>query len=257
MKAPPGYPSHGRACRLIKCIYGLKLSSREWDTHLSKMLIKMRFRKADFDSCIFIHKTGEVIIAIHLDDILSFYWSVEHKNCVSLQLHVEFEMTETGIANWVLEIHLIHIKTGVILSQEVYLKCVLIKHGFDESRHVATPIDNNVHLQKGTEVEKIDYPTIYQSIIGSLIYAVFDTRPNLAYPVTMLSQFFSCPTKAHLAAVHGFLRYFKGSLDWLLFHIKMPPTALIDFSDASYTSDIDDRCSSTGHYFMLRKSLIS
>jgi hypothetical protein len=165
-------------------------------------------------------------------------------------------MTETGTANWALGIHLIDTNTGVILSQEAYLKRVLIKYGFDESRPVATPIDNNVHLQKGTETEKIDDPTIYQSIIGSLMYAVIGTRPDLAYTVTTFSQFSSCPTKAHLAAVHRVLRYLKTTLDWSLFYAKTPPTALIGFSDASYASDIDDRRSFTGHCFMLGKALI-
>jgi hypothetical protein len=115
MKSPPGYPTPGEACRLIKCIYGLNQSSREWYACLSKTLIKMRFRKADFDPCVFIHKTGEVVIAIYLDDILIFYWSVERNNRVSLQLYAEFEMTETGTANWALGIHLIYTKTGLIL----------------------------------------------------------------------------------------------------------------------------------------------
>ncbi|KAH0604081.1 uncharacterized protein H6S33_007112 [Morchella sextelata] len=114
----------------------------------------MGFRKVDFDPCVFIHKAAEVVIAIYVDDILIFYWFVKLKNHVSLQLHAEFEKTETVTANWALGIHLIHTKTGMILSQKVYFKCVLIKYGFDESRPVATPIDNNIHLQKGTEVEK-------------------------------------------------------------------------------------------------------
>jgi hypothetical protein len=75
----------------------------------------MGFRKVDFNPCVFIHKTGEVVIAIYVDDILIFYWSVGCKNRVSLQLYAEFKMTETATANWALGIYLIHNKTGVIL----------------------------------------------------------------------------------------------------------------------------------------------
>ncbi|KAH8152987.1 uncharacterized protein LAJ45_02574 [Morchella importuna] len=73
----------------------------------------------------------------------------------------------------------------------------------------------------------------------------------------MLSQFSSCSTKTHLAAVHRVLRYLKGTLDWSLFYPKTQPTALIGYSDASYASDIDDRRSFTGHCFMLGEALIS
>ncbi|KAH0607847.1 uncharacterized protein H6S33_002881 [Morchella sextelata] len=95
-------------------------------------------------------------------------------------------MTETVTANWALEIYLIHTKTGVMLLQKAYVKRVVIKYSFNESRPLATSIDNNVQLQNATEAEKIDDPTMYQSIIGSLMYAVIGTRPDLAYTVTML-----------------------------------------------------------------------
>jgi hypothetical protein len=59
-------------------------------------------------------------------------------------------MMETGTANWALGIHLIHTKTGIMLSQEAYLKHIPIKYSFHEFRTVATLIDSNVHLQMGT-----------------------------------------------------------------------------------------------------------
>lgn len=214
MESPPACPTPSRVCKQIKCMYSLKQSSREWYTYFSKVLIKIWFRKADFDPCIFIHKTGEVVIAIYMDNILSFYWSIECKNRVRLPLHSEFKMTETGIANWAPGIHLIQTKTGIILSHKAYLKHLLIKYSFDESWPVATPIDNNVHLQKGTDVEKIDDTTVNQSIIGSLIYAVISTRPDLAYTITICSQFPWCPTKAHLAAVHHVFCYLMCTLNW-------------------------------------------
>jgi hypothetical protein len=89
------------------------------------------------------------------------------------------------------------------------------------------------------------------------MYAVIGTRLDLAYTITMLLQFSSCPTKPHLATVHRVLHHLKGTLDWSLFYAKPPPTALIGFSDASYASDIDDHCLFTCHYLMLGKALIS
>ncbi len=41
--------------------------------------------------------------------------------------------------------------------------------------------------------------TYYQSVIGSQIYAMLCTRPDIAFTISQLSQFNSCPTTAHLA----------------------------------------------------------
>ena len=103
----------------------------------------------------------------------------------------------------------------------------------------------------------IDNPALYQSIIGSLMYAVIGTRPDLAYTVTMHSQFSSCPTKIHLTAAQRVLRYLKGTITWSLFYAKAQPVALNGYSDASYASDVNDRRSFTGHCFTLGNALIS
>lgn len=139
MKSPLGYPTPSKACKLIKNICTFKHSSREWFyAHFSKALIKIGFSKINFDAGVFIDKTGEVVIAIYVDDLLIFYLSIERKNQISLLLHSKFEMMGTGTANWALENNLIHTNTGIILSQEVYLTCVLLKYAFDESKPVAT-----------------------------------------------------------------------------------------------------------------------
>ena len=55
--------------------------------------------------------------------------------------------------------------------------------------------------------------TYYQSVIGSQIYAMLCTRPDIAFTISQLSQFNSCPTTAHLAMAKRCLRYFKHRLD--------------------------------------------
>src|SRR5437667_120819 len=60
-----------------------------------------------------------------------------------------------------------------------------------------TQFDPCVFIYK---TEQIDDPSYYQCIIGSLMYAVTGSQPDLAYIVTFLSQFNSCPSKSHLQA---------------------------------------------------------
>jgi hypothetical protein len=51
----------------------------------------------------------------------------------------------------------------------------------DESRPVPTPMAMKLHKRK-PDVEACD-PTIYQSMIGSLIYVMTTSRPDMAYAI--------------------------------------------------------------------------
>ena len=56
----------------------------------------------------------------------------------------------------------------------------------------------------------------YASTIGSLMYAMVCTRPDIAHAVGVVSRFMSRPGKQHWEAVKWILRYLKGSLDTCL-----------------------------------------
>lgn len=97
------------------------------------------------------------------------------------------------------------------------------------------------------------------------MYAVIGTRPDLAYTVTLLSQFSSNPTPEHLTAAKRVLRYIKGTINTCIFFSKGTPNAtntpkqllLTGYSDASYASCVDTRRSFSGYVFTLNNCTIS
>ena len=72
MKQPEGYVKPGEGhlvCKLEKCLYGLKQSSRCWNKAFKKSVEKLGFTQASADPCVFIRKKDTLtIIAIHVDD---------------------------------------------------------------------------------------------------------------------------------------------------------------------------------------------
>ena len=52
----------------------------------------------------------------------------------------------------------------------------------------------------------------YANAVGSLMYAMVCTRPNLSYSVSLVSRFLANPGKAHWQALKWILRYIKGSI---------------------------------------------
>lgn len=53
--------------------------------------------------------------------------------------------------------------------------------------------------------------TRYREAVGSLIYFIVCTRPDLSFVVSKLSQYFTEPTEQQWVSVKHVLRYLKGT----------------------------------------------
>jgi hypothetical protein len=84
----------------------------------------------------------------------------------------------------------------------------------DESRPVATPMAMKVHKRKPDE-EACD-PTIFQSMIGTLLYVMIATRPDIAYAIRVLSRYNHDPSNEYMVALNSVFRYLNGTKDWRL-----------------------------------------
>ena len=126
-----------------------------------------------------------------------------------------------------------------------------------DCKHKYTPCDISLNKFCDEPAEPADN-RLYREIVGSLIYIMTATRPDLCYIVTKLSQYMSQPSKNHMIAAKHVLRYLKATMFQKLVYTKSDePFTLTGFCDADWGSS-DDRKSTTGYGFMLsNKSLIS
>ena len=103
------------------------------------------------------------------------------------------------------------------------------------------------------QVDKV----MYQSIVGSLLYAAVATRPDISQAVGVISKFSSRPTEAHLTAAKRILRYLKGTASLAVKYQKSSNGTLIGYADADWAGDSEDRHSTTGNLFLLVEGSIS
>ena len=136
------------------------------------------------------------------------------------------------------------------LSQQRYIEKVLEKFIMDKSKPVGTPLANHFTLSSEqcpvSEKEKAEMEKIpYASAVGSLMYAMVCTRPDITHAVGVVSRFMSNPGKQHWEAVKWILRYLRGTSNVYLYFGSNKPT-LEGFVDADMAGDIDTRRSTCG-----------
>lgn len=85
------------------------------------------------------------------------------------------------------------------MKQQMYAQDLLLCFDMLESKLKATPLISKLDLSKKINITEDDEVSKheYQSLIGSLIYLVITTRPDLAYSVSYLSKFNQNPKKRH------------------------------------------------------------
>ena len=103
--------------------------------------------------------------------------------------------------------------------------------------------------------EEVDYMKIvsYASAVGSIMYVVRCTRPDVAFAQNLVSRYQKNPGKLHWTAVKHILRYLKNTKDMFFVYGGKPNTKLnvIGFCDASWKCDKDDTKSQTGYVFVV------
>jgi hypothetical protein len=107
----------------------------------------------------------------------------------------------------------------------------------------------NVHL-RDTDGDPLPDPTRYRHLVGSLVYLAV-TRPDISYPVHILSQFVSAPTSVHYSHLLRVLRYLRGTISHRLFFPRSSSLQLQAYSDATWASDPSDHRSLSAYCVFL------
>ena len=96
----------------------------------------------------------------------------------------------------------------------------------------------------------------YSSTVGSLMYTMVCTRPDLSHAVSSVSRYMANPGKEHWKAVQWILRYLRGSSEVCL-HFKKYRHRVISFVDSDFIGDFDKRRSLTSFVFSIGGCTIS
>lgn len=260
MALPPGfYPKggKGKVCRLKKAIVGLKQSPRAWFDKFSTAISQVGFVRSTFDHSVFIKRDGghTTMIVVYVDDIVLTGDSGDEIQKVKTFLRSVFDIKDLGLLKCFLGIEVARSKEGIFITQRKYVLDLLQETGMLGARPSDSPIEVNhrLHDQKS---DLLPNPSSYQRLVGRLIYLTI-TRPDIAYAVSVASQFMHAPCTHHLDAVYRILRYLKSAPGKGLLYSNHGRLDVAGYCDADWAGSSDDRRSTSGYCTFVGGNLVT
>ena len=257
LEEPDGYQTESTEGKKIfwklkKSLYGLKQSGRNWNHMLHEFFISREFSQSKSDHCLYSKHDGKsiVIIVIWVDDIMvasdSDLWIAN----VKAEFKDSFRMKDLGLISYFLGIDFLFSDGCISINQTKCIDKILKRFDMTDCKPKQFPCDASVANMSHQDSQELDNPRIYQEIVGSLIYLMSCTRPDLCYSVSKLSQFMHKPTQAHLNVAKDVIRYLKCTANYSLNFCKCHSLKLFGFCDSDWATS-EDRKSISGYCFKL------
>jgi len=269
MEQPEGFKVKGKedyVCRLKKSLYGLKQAPRQWYKKFESVMEEQGYKKTTSDHCVFVQKFSDgdfIILLLYVDDMLIVGMNSSRIDKLKKQLSQSFAMKDLGTAKQILgvRIHRCRKDKKLFISQEQYIEKVLERFNMNKAKVVSSPLATHFKLSTkqspSTDEEKEDMERIpYASAVGSLMYSMVCTRPDIAHAVGVVSRFLSNLGREHWNAVKWIMRYLRGTSKLSLSFGSGKPM-LVGYTDSDMAGDVDTRKSTSGYLITFSGGAVS
>ncbi|GJT18565.1 retrotransposon protein, putative, ty1-copia subclass [Tanacetum coccineum] len=235
----PKYPDH--VCKLKRSIYGLKQASRQWNKRFDDEIKKFDFTQNRDEPCVYQKASGSYVtfLILYVDDILIMGNNIPMLQDVKSYLGRCFAMKDLGEAAYILGIKIYRDRSKRLISlcQSAYIEKILKRYSLENSKRGTIPMQEKLKLSKSngasTPAKMRHMSNVpYASAVGSIMYAVRCTRPDVAFAQNITSRFQQNPGELHWTTVKNILK-------------------VSCYTDAGYLTDADDLRSQTGYVFVL------
>ena len=145
----------------------------------------------------------------------------------------------------------------LILDQQDYLKKIVTRFRLKNAKLATTPLPECYEPEENKGFCTPEFRQQYQSVIGSLLYIMLGTRPDIYYAVIKMAQFASNPSLDHMNKAKQIIHYLGSSQDLSLVFDGGSDKGIIAFCDSDWASDKIRHKSQTGYFFQLAGAPIS
>ena len=193
MEQPEGFEDGtSKVCHLHRTLYGLKQSPREWYNNVNQTMQDMGFTSTAHDPSVFLKWCDDqpIYIGVYVDDMLVVSPNREWIDAVYALLSKHYKLKNLGDVEKMLgmRIHRNRAQRKLFIDQELYVKDILAKYEFDQLAPSPIPTSSSVKLQTdspGDPLLPANKP--YREAVGSFMYAMQATRPDISFAVGLVS----------------------------------------------------------------------
>jgi hypothetical protein len=167
-------------------------------------LEELGFTRLSADWGLYYHKKKQAYLLLYGDDVLIAAQERSTINGIKDALKEKWKWSDIGTATYILGLKLERQRPSrtISLSQKNYIQRVLERFGMQDAKTVITPLyDAIMNRQDNNITEHMQRKTLYQQIVGSLMWSTMSTGPDIVFAVRYLSRFSSNPSEQRLKAV--------------------------------------------------------
>ncbi|CAI7853703.1 unnamed protein product, partial [Closterium sp. NIES-54] len=259
LRRPPGFTASlpiGTQWSLRRPVYGLRQAPREWHDTLRTTLAALGFVPSTADASLFL-RTDTSLPPFYV------FATVDTKTLtlVKSELQKRHTCTDPGELRSYLGLQITRdrARRTITLTQSHMVHQVLQRFGFQYSSPQLTPLSTSHSLSAPPSDESVEPSGSYPELVGCLMYLMTCTRPDLAYPLSLLARYVAPGRhrKVHWDAAKRVLRYLCSTSGMGLVLGGRGPVFLTGPADASWVDDSATQRSSQGYTFSLGSGSVS
>ena len=202
MHQPEGFKLKGlenKVLHLHHAIYGLKQAALAWWKELESSMKRLGFQHTASDAGVFFAYIGKdlIMVIVYVDNAIFFGRNIKAVKQVKKTFMTMWECCDLGEATEFLRMKIWCEGKKIFLDQTTYLDKVVEHFGMSNAQGAQTPLPGGYVPPESEGQSDPDFRQKYQSIIGSLLYIMLRTCPDITFAVTKLTQFSANPSKEH------------------------------------------------------------
>ncbi|CAI7737723.1 unnamed protein product [Closterium sp. NIES-54] len=267
LRRPPGFTGsfpRGTRWSLRRPVYGLRQAPREWHDTLRTTLAALGFAPSTADPSLFLRTDTSLppfYILVYVNDLVFATADTAGLAHVKSKLQKRHTCTDLGELRSYLGLQITRNRAQrtITLTQSHMVQQVLQRFNFTYSSPQATPLSTRHSLSALPSDESVEPSGPDPELVGCLMYLMTCTRPDLAYPLSILARYVA-PGRhrpEHMAAAKRVLRYLCSTLGLGLVLGGRRPVVLTGHADASWADDQATQRSSQGYTFSLGSGYVS
>ncbi|CAI7766756.1 unnamed protein product [Closterium sp. NIES-54] len=247
LRRPPGFIGSfppGTQWSLRRPVYGLRQAPREWHDTLRTTLAALGFAPSTADPLLFLRTDTSLppfYILVYVDDLVFATADTAGLAHVKSERQKRHTCTDLGELHSYLGLQITRDRAQrtITLTQSHMVQQVLQRFDFTYSSPQATPLSTRHSLSALPSDESVEPSGPYPELVGCLMYLMTCTRPDLAYPLSILARYVA-PGRhrpEHMAAAKRVLRYLCSTSGLGLVLGGRRPVVLTGHADASWADD--------------------